>query len=119
MPTGEALAALKCIEKCVGLGALNFLPDFFDYDHGTDCTPDDLKISGGSECTPLGQHTPLSDPGSKHCTNQAFDINSATVNTTGRMWLGLIGSRTWASRHCARQSFPTSPTVLWKSSVSG
>jgi len=34
-------------------------------------------VSGGSECTPDGRHVPGGAVGSKHCTNQAFDMWSA------------------------------------------
>ncbi len=77
MPTGEALAALACIEKCVGKG-LPWLP--FPQDNGTSCSPYDLKITGGSECTPSGTHLPGSTPGSRHCTNQAFDLPPSANN---------------------------------------
>jgi hypothetical protein len=33
-----------------------------------------IVVSGGSECQPDGQHVPGGAPGSKHCTNQAFDM---------------------------------------------
>jgi hypothetical protein len=71
MPTGAALATLDCVERCVGKGyAFSQTP----VDNGTDCSPYDLQISGGSECTTSGTHLPGSTPGSRHCTNQAFDL---------------------------------------------
>jgi RHS repeat-associated protein len=77
MPTGAALAALDCIEKCSGLGK-PWLP--FPDDNGTSCSPYDLKITGGSECTPSGTHLPGSTPGSKHCTSPAFDLPPSSNN---------------------------------------
>jgi RHS repeat-associated protein len=71
MPTGPALAALECIEKCAGLGK-PWLP--FPEDNGTSCSPYDLQITGGSECYGK-KHTPKSKAKiSSHCTNQAFDL---------------------------------------------
>jgi hypothetical protein len=81
MPTGAALAALACMEKCSGKG-FPFSP--FPADNGTNCSPYDLQISGGSECTPSGSHIPGSAPGSKHCTNQAFDIPNNVVLSIGK-----------------------------------
>jgi uncharacterized protein RhaS with RHS repeats len=71
MPSGAAWAALKCIEKCSGGG---WFFGLISLDNGTDCQPYDLKITGGSECTSTGTHQPGSTPGSKHCTNEAFDL---------------------------------------------
>jgi RHS repeat-associated protein len=71
MPTGAAFKALACIEKCMGKGN-PWSP--YPSDNGTSCSPYDLKITGGSECTPFGSHIPGSKIGSKHCSNQAFDL---------------------------------------------
>jgi RHS repeat-associated protein len=81
IPTGAALAALVCIEKCTGGGSPWSL---FPEDNGTSCSPYDLQISGGSECTTSGSHIPGSKTGSKHCTNQAFDIPNSVVSSIGK-----------------------------------
>lgn len=37
-------------------------------------------VTGGSECTPDGRHVPGGVLGSKHCTNQAFDMRPAGLD---------------------------------------
>ncbi len=54
IPGGPAYRALTCMEGCLGVP--------------------DILISGGGECTPDGRHQPGTVKGSRHCTNQAFDI---------------------------------------------
>jgi RHS repeat-associated protein len=63
VPGGDALKALKCIEKCTG--SFN------------------LQISGGNECTDDGRHQPGTIQGSRHCTDQAFDIYISWVQAHG------------------------------------
>lgn len=51
--SGPALALANCLEHCLDKPFI---------------------VTGGSECTPDGRHVPRGVPGSRHCTNQAFDI---------------------------------------------
>ncbi len=53
IPFGPALDALLKMERCLSVSIL---------------------ISGGSECTDDGRHVPGGVLGSRHCTEQAFDI---------------------------------------------
>ena len=63
IPSGLGGLALSCIRNCIGSS---------------------FTISGGSECTPQGTHIPGGAAGSKHCTNQAFDVPTSEVNRTGQ-----------------------------------
>ncbi|HRS88496.1 MAG TPA: RHS repeat-associated core domain-containing protein [Smithellaceae bacterium] len=58
---GEALNLANCMESCIGKS---------------------FVVSGGSECTDDGRHVPGGAPGSKHCTNQAFDMWAAGMDKT-------------------------------------
>lgn len=65
IPGGEAGNALQCLVKCLGYSV-------------------SLMVTGGSECTLQGFHTPTSKtPNSKHCTEQAFDLSPSSVRGPG------------------------------------
>ena len=57
--SGEALDLANCIGNHLGSSFL---------------------ITGGSECTPDGRHVPWGVVGSKHCTDQAIDIDPAGMD---------------------------------------
>jgi RHS repeat-associated protein len=63
IPGGDAFKTLLCMERCLG--------------------GENILISGGSECTLDGRHQPGTTPGSRHCTNQAFDIPDSWVDPRG------------------------------------
>jgi RHS repeat-associated protein len=56
---GDALALANCMEQCLGTS---------------------FVVTGGSECTPDGRHVPGGVRGSRHCTNQAFDIRPTGID---------------------------------------
>lgn len=74
IPDGDARKALTCMESCLGFG----VTDILSINMGGG-----LEISGGSECTVDNRHTLKSDRGSKHCTNQAFDISKSKIRRLG------------------------------------
>ncbi len=58
---GDALKMANCLEDCLGTS---------------------FVVTGGSECTPDGRHVPGGVRGSRHCTNQAFDVRKGGLDKT-------------------------------------
>ena len=56
---GDALELANCIEKCIG---------------------EPFVVTGGRECEEDGRHTPDGVKGSKHCTDQAFDMRKFDID---------------------------------------